>query len=128
VLPEFVRAVGELPDCAERSVPLLITYLEQGNPNVQIAAAEALGNLGPRAHAAIPALAKLGVEPALNLPQHWDYVLSSEKHRAAVSRASLTDAGRMQVSELAAIPVGDAARAALQRIEGGEPVEAPRPE
>jgi len=51
-----IRALGYMEDAAEQFLSTLIGYVRKGEPVVRIAAADALGNIGLKAAAALPAL------------------------------------------------------------------------
>ncbi|MEL6469406.1 MAG: HEAT repeat domain-containing protein [Cyanobacteria bacterium J06623_4] len=64
-----INKVNEVDDLVlESAIPILTETLEDGDSNVRIAAAEALGDFGPLADVAIPALSKalLGNESNVN--------------------------------------------------------------
>ena len=59
VRASVAAALGTMQSAAEAIVPLLISALEDPNPNVRLNAARALGDLGPKAASATSALERL---------------------------------------------------------------------
>ena len=53
------RACSDFGQDANELVPLLIAALEQKDESVRAAVADALGSIGPGAHAAVPALTRV---------------------------------------------------------------------
>ena len=51
-----IRALGYMGDNAKQFIPMFIGFLSNGSPVLRIAAADALGSIGPQAANALPAL------------------------------------------------------------------------
>ena len=123
---DVVRGLVFLPECAERSVPVLIDLLDSSHPQLQLAVIEVLGELGPAAEAAVPDLQRVVDSPSIFNPQWWQSA-HSELETIWARVGDLPE--EAQVVELAALPLAVAARDALDRIRAAaRPVSAPRPE
>ncbi|HUG93125.1 MAG TPA: HEAT repeat domain-containing protein [Planctomycetaceae bacterium] len=124
-----IRGLGLYPESAVRSVPVLIEMLHDGDRQVQLAAALALGQLGERAHEAVPELRRLAATPGDLVPA---WLQQAARNPGTLPSAFRSESLPVPVEEFAAglskLSVRDVARQALDRIRASDsPVAAPRP-
>lgn len=102
-VPEILKATREPEEQVKRAAVRLLGQLDQGEPTIQRLgevlqdkdlgsdAADALGEMGPRASAAVPALIRAGKDPGRWWP-HWVVALGKIRSNPDLSVPALVEA------------------------------------